>query len=105
MSRADVLGCEFVTGEVALPNGKKATVRELSAGERGRFFALTKDIKDPTEMYAWLAAWGSIEADGSRSFADADVPELMQRPHRVLQPLAEKVLMLSGLAEDETKKD
>ena len=105
MSRADILGCEFVTAPVPLPGGKSATVRDLSAGERGKFFALSKETKDPTEMYAWLAAWGSIEANGERSFSDADVPELMKRPHRVLQPLAEKVLRLSGLAEDDAKKD
>lgn len=103
MSRADILGCELVTASVSLPNGKTATVRELSAGERWKFFELTRRTKDLAEIQATLVAWGSVDADGKRSFADEDVPELMQHSPRVLTPLAEKVLELSGLAEGESK--
>jgi hypothetical protein len=103
MSRADILGCEFVTKSVPLPGGKSATVRELSAGERGEFFDLTKRTKNLAEIQAWLVRWGSVNADGSEAFTDADVPVLIKRPSRVLQPLSEEVLKLSGLAEDESK--
>jgi hypothetical protein len=104
MSRAEVLGCEFVTAKVSLPGGKSATVRELSAGERGKFFRLSKDAKDFAEIQAWLVAWCVVGDDGKRSFTDDDVASLMERPARVLQPIAEAVLKLSGLGDDEKKE-
>ena len=104
MSRADVMGCEFNTAKVSLPGGKSATVRELSAGERGEFFKLSKDGANLAEIQAWLASRCVIEVNGERAFSDADVPELMKRPGRVLQPLAEKILALSGLGDDEKKE-
>lgn len=105
MSRADILGCEFATAKVALPSGKTATVRELSAGERWRFFELTKRTKDLAEIQATLVAMASLNEDGTQAFTDEDVPELIKRPPRVLQPLSEEVLRLSGLAEGESKKE
>ena len=104
MSRADVLGCEFVMTTIPLGGGKSAIVREMSAGERAKFFALSKDGKDLAELQAWLAAWCVVEASGERAFSDADVPELMKRPSRVLQPIADAVLKLSGLGDDEKKE-
>lgn len=105
MSRADILGCEFVTATVALPGGRSATVRELTAGERWKFFELVKATKNLSEIQASLVAWGAVDADGKQAFSDEDVPELIKRPPRVLQPLAEKVLELSGLQEGESKKE
>ena len=104
MSRADVLGCAFVTAPVPLPGGKSVVVREMSAGERAKFFALTKEGKDLAELQAWLVAWCVVEGEG-RAFSDADVPELTKRPSRVLQPIADASLKLSGLSEGDEKKE
>lgn len=100
MSRADVLGCAtLASAEVELPNGKRATVRELTAGERGEVIRLFKDQKNIAEIHARIVVFSVVDGD-KQSFTEKDVPELLKLPGRVVQSLADKALELSAMGTD-----
>lgn len=78
-----------------------ASVRQLSAGERARFAHLAaeprKDAGAAVGMMIDLVVMGSIESLSRE--------EVEQMPGQLLELAAQKILELSGLKEDEAKKE
>ena len=104
MSRADIFAHPLVTAEVALPNGKKATVRELTAGERGEVIRLFREQKNIAEIHARIVVM-SVTDGGKPVFTEKDVPDLLGLPGRVVQPLADRALELSAMDGGSEKKE
>lgn len=105
MSRADILGCSVLErAEVSLPNGKTATVRELTAGERGEVVKLFREQRGIAEIHARIIVMATVDGD-EPVFREKDVPELLKLPGRVIQKLADKILELSAMGESDPKKE
>ena|SRR5690348_15752902 len=105
MSRADILGCATLErAEVSLPNGKAATVRELTAGERGEVVRLFRENKGIAEVHARIIVMATVDGD-EPVFREKDVPELLKLPGRVVQKLADRILELSAMGESDPKKE
>lgn len=105
MTRADILGCaSLATAEVKLPDGKTASVRELNAGERGEVIRLFKENKNIAEIHARIIVMGAQD-NGKAVFNEKDVSELLKLPGRVVQSLADRILELSAMGGDDSKKE
>lgn len=79
--------------------GGAVTVRELSVLDRGR---MATAAEDPARFPAWLVATAAIDAEtGEALFPEGSVEALAAKSPKPIKRLAEVVLRLSGLSDEE----
>lgn len=80
--------------------GGTVTVRELTAGDRQRFRALSVAGDADGVLSAALVAMSAIDEDGQLLFATADLAALAGKNPAPIERLAKASLILSGLYEE-----
>lgn len=91
------VGCELKSCAFELPNGKTLQLRELTAKERGKL----REITDGD----MIEAQAKIVILGCDLLSDDDLEKLVNLPGSLLTDMADKVLLLSGLADKEEAKN
>lgn len=96
------------TSEVEVPEwGGTVRIRELSAAEVERmgFGVATPDGKTDLRraegLMVRVIAWGVIDEDGKQLFTKRDVEALGQKSHRAADRVADAIMKLTGLSEEE----
>ena len=82
------------TCDVPLPSGDTVQVRELTVRERGKLRELTDD---PVTAQARIVALGCPILEG-------DAEAIMDLPGKMVSDMADAILRLSGLMDDESPK-
>ncbi len=84
-------------------------IRSLTAKERSllelKYEALRKSEKPITvmEILASIVVMGAINQDGSKLFTEEEIPILMSKNGNLIEKLAYRVQVLSGIMKEEVK--
>lgn len=78
-------------------------VRELSVGQRATFYEAVKE--KATDAPVLLVRMGAIKPDGAPLLSADEAQILLEAAPAVVDAIADKVMKLSGLGDDEKKAD
>ncbi len=114
LSRKDFFAADtFKSDIVELPElgeGAKVRVRELTAFEAEEIGYGSIDQDGNTDARATrgfrqkLVLWATIDEEGKPVFNKGDAQRLPKLPNAIVMRLATRILILSGLAEEETEE-
>ena len=97
-NKEDLFAClELATCEFELPNGKKVMLRELDLASRQLLKKGGWD--DQAEFQA------NVLIAGTDFFTEDDKPAIKAKSSKVIGLMCEKILLMSGLGDDEEGKE
>lgn len=115
LSREEILAAQDLrTDEVETPEwaeGGTVLIRELSAAEVDQLgFDVAKedgsvDLRRARGMRFRLVAWGVIDEDGNNLFSVKDAKALGKKSRIVIDRIAEAVMKLSGLGDEDDDEE
>lgn len=85
---------KFNTKKITV-GGDKYDIKEINARQRQQLFKLFKDETDPVEAQAHSIKMGCSQ------FVDKTIDEIFEMPGTVFSKLADEVMKISGLGDDE----
>ena len=89
--------CKRKTVTYAMPDGNEVNLLELTLEQRGKLQEMVKS--DPIKAQAAIVAMSCDVLD------ESDIDNLMQLPGTVINDMADTVLGISGLADEEEEKN
>ena len=84
-------------GVYELPNGETLDISELTLEQRGKLHQAAKN--DPIQAQALVVCMGCA------LFDESDIKDVKQMPGDLISEIADGILALSGLAEEDAEKN
>lgn len=89
---------KFKTKSITI-GGDKYEIKEINARQRQELFKLFKEETDPVEAQAHSIKMGCSQ------FVDKSIDEIFEMPGTIFAQLAEEVMRVSGLGDDDSEKN
>lgn len=117
LGRADLLGADLLRRDTvdAKAAGGKIQIRELTGREAAEFQARSmaavnagagtvRSVSALSDLSAYVWICGVIDDNGDQLFTKDDAAALADLPNSVLDPVADAILILSGITEPARRK-